>query len=77
MPLRFRCSQSFRAPTDDPDSRVPNCNSPVSPSRATAYVLALNDLLKAGSAHRRDHAGIGFIFWTKIAPDGIGTTIRS
>jgi CRISPR-associated protein Csd1 len=29
-----------------------NANSPVSPSRAAAYVLALNDLLKAGSAPR-------------------------
>lgn len=45
-----------------------NANSPVSPSRANAYVLALNDLLKAGSIHRRDHGGIGFLFWTKLAP---------
>jgi CRISPR-associated protein Csd1 len=45
-----------------------NANSPVSPSRANAYVLALNDLLKSGSAQRRDHGGVGFVFWTKIAP---------
>jgi CRISPR-associated protein Csd1 len=45
-----------------------NANSPVSPSRANAYVLALNDLLKAGSIQRRDHAGVGFLFWTKLAP---------
>jgi len=42
-----------------------NANSPVSPDRAMAYVLALNDLLKPGSAHRRNIAGVGFIFWTK------------
>lgn len=46
-----------------------NANSPVSPSRAAAYVLALNDLLKAGSIQRRDHAGVGFLFWTKLAPN--------
>ncbi len=42
-----------------------NANSPVSPDRAMAYVLALNDLLKPGSAHRKNIAGVGFIFWTK------------
>jgi CRISPR-associated protein Csd1 len=46
-----------------------NANSPVSPSRANAYVLALNDLLKSGSIQRRDHAGVGFLFWTKLAPN--------
>src|SRR6185312_6380732 len=40
-------------------------NSPVSTERATAYVLALNDLLKPGSACRRDLANIAFIFWTR------------
>jgi len=44
-----------------------NANSPVSPSRAAAYVLALNDLLKTGGTQRRDHAGIGFVFWTKLS----------
>lgn len=48
-------------------------NSPVSADRATAYVLALNDLLKPGSRGRRDIAGIAFIFWTRqptaAAPD--------
>ncbi len=42
-----------------------NANSPVAPDRAMAYVLALNDLLRAGGKHRRDIAGVGFIFWTK------------
>lgn len=55
-----------------------NANSPVSPSRAAAYVLALNDLLKAGSTQRRDHAGVGFLFWTKLAPnDDTYDTIES
>ena len=40
-------------------------NSPVSGNRATAYVLALNELLKAGSENRRDIAGVAFIFWTR------------
>ena len=42
-----------------------NANSPVSPERAAAYVLALNDLLKRGRASRIDHCGVGFLFWTK------------
>lgn len=44
-----------------------NANSPVSPERAAAYVLALNDLLKPkpGKRSRVDHCGIGFLFWTK------------
>jgi CRISPR-associated protein Csd1 len=42
-----------------------NANSPVAPDRAMAYVLALNDLLRADSGKRRDIAGIGYIFWTK------------
>ena len=42
-----------------------NANSPVSPDRATAYVLALNHLLRQGGEHRRDVAGVGFVYWTK------------
>lgn len=53
-----------------------NSNSPVSPDRAMAYVLALNDLLRPGGSastipgcegkkHRNDKAGVGFIFWTR------------
>jgi CRISPR-associated protein Csd1 len=44
-----------------------NENSPLSPDRAQAYVLALNDLLRQGKPRpsRRDIAGIGFIFWTR------------
>jgi CRISPR-associated protein Csd1 len=42
-----------------------NENSPVSPDRATAYVAALNDLLRFEKGHRKDIAGVGFIFWTK------------
>lgn len=42
-----------------------NENSPVSPESAMAYVLALNDLLRAGKGHRRDIAGVGFIYWLK------------
>jgi CRISPR-associated protein Csd1 len=42
-----------------------NANSPLSPDRAMAYVLALNDLLRHDSGHRRDVAGIAFVFWTK------------
>jgi CRISPR-associated protein Csd1 len=40
-------------------------NSPVSQDRAGAYVLALNDLLRADSTGRRDIANIAFIFWTR------------
>ena len=46
-----------------------NANSPVAPDRAMAYILALNDLLRPGSRHRRDFAGVGFIFWTKERTD--------
>jgi CRISPR-associated protein Csd1 len=42
-----------------------NANSPVSPERAAAYVLALNDLLKRGKSSRIDRCGVGFLFWTK------------
>ena len=42
-----------------------NANSPVAPDRAMAYVLALNDLLRRDGKHRRDIAGVGFIFWTR------------
>ncbi len=42
-----------------------NENSPVSPGRAMAYVLALNHLLRVDKGHRRDLAGVGFIFWLK------------
>lgn len=55
-----------------------NANSPVFPSRAAAYVLALNDLLKSGSVQRRDHAGVAFVFWTKLAVgDEISDLIES
>jgi len=43
---------------------VKNANSPVSPQRAAAYVLALNDLLQHGSYSRVDHCGVGFLYWT-------------
>jgi CRISPR-associated protein Csd1 len=46
-----------------------NANSPVAPDRAMAYVLALNDLLRRDGKHRRDIAGVGFIFWTKEQAD--------
>ncbi|HET6842581.1 MAG TPA: type I-C CRISPR-associated protein Cas8c/Csd1 [Candidatus Angelobacter sp.] len=46
-----------------------NQNSPVSPDYAMAYVLALNDLLRPGNGHRRDIAGVGFIFWLKKTED--------
>ena len=42
-----------------------NANSPVSPERAAAYVLALNDLLKQGKGSRIDRCGVGFLYWTK------------
>jgi len=42
-----------------------NANSPVSPERAAAYVLALNDLLKHSTSSRIDRCGVGFLFWTK------------
>lgn len=57
-----------------------NANAPVSPERAAAYVLALNDLLQPG-AHRRgatpgravptrfDAGGVAFLFWTREPSD--------
>jgi CRISPR-associated protein Csd1 len=57
-----------------------NANSPVSPDRATAYILALNDLMQQGQ-HRRgasrdkvvhtrfDCAGTAFVFWTRQPSD--------
>ncbi|MDZ4042766.1 MAG: type I-C CRISPR-associated protein Cas8c/Csd1 [Eubacteriales bacterium] len=59
-----------------------NANSPVSPNRATAYVLTLNDLLRHGE-HRQgrspdklvrtrsdsDFGGVAFIYWTRKPAD--------
>jgi CRISPR-associated protein Csd1 len=42
-----------------------NANSPVSSDRAMAYVLALNDLLKPGSPHRKDFGDVAFLFWLR------------
>ncbi len=42
-----------------------NQNGPVSPDRAMAYVLALNDLLKVDRGRRKDIAGIGFVYWLR------------
>lgn len=44
-----------------------NQNSPISPDRALAYVLAFNDLLKQDK--RRDRGGIGFLYWLKNKAD--------
>jgi CRISPR-associated protein Csd1 len=41
-----------------------NANSPVSPNRAMAYVLAINYLLKSRK-HRYDFEGVGFIYWLR------------
>jgi CRISPR-associated protein Csd1 len=52
-----------------------NRNSPVSPDRAMAYVLALNDLLRTDSAARigkgtrKDVAGVGFLSWLRNFED--------
>ncbi len=46
-----------------------NRNSPVSPERALAYVLAFNDLLKQDKGRRKDIAGIGFLYWLKNPAD--------
>ncbi|HWQ52145.1 MAG TPA: type I-C CRISPR-associated protein Cas8c/Csd1 [Bryobacteraceae bacterium] len=52
-----------------------NQNSPVSPDRALAYVLALNALLRSGDAassrqgRRRDIAGVGFVSWLRDPDD--------
>ena len=52
-----------------------NQNSPVSPGRALAYVLALNALLRSGTAvgsekgRRVDIAGIGFLTWLRNPED--------
>jgi CRISPR-associated protein Csd1 len=46
-----------------------NQNSPVSPDRALAYVLAFNDLLKLDKGRRKDIAGIGFLYWLKNPTD--------
>jgi CRISPR-associated protein Csd1 len=46
-----------------------NANSPVAPDRAMAYVLALNHLLRRDNGHRRDVAGVAFVFWTREASE--------
>jgi len=46
-----------------------NANSPVAPNRALAYVLALNYLLRRDNGHRRDVAGVAFVFWTREASE--------
>jgi CRISPR-associated protein Csd1 len=52
-----------------------NQNSPVSPERALAYVLAMNALLRSGDAassrkgRRKDMAGIGFLTWLRDPDD--------
>ena len=51
-----------------------NENSPVSPDRAMAYVLALNDLLRpadarVGKGRRQDIAGVGFLTWLRDPGD--------
>ncbi len=46
-----------------------NHNSPVSPDRALAYVLAFNDLLKQDKGRRKDIAGMGFLYWLRDPKD--------
>jgi CRISPR-associated protein Csd1 len=46
-----------------------NRNSPISPDRALAYVLAFNDLLKQDKGRRKDIAGIGFLYWLRNSSD--------
>jgi CRISPR-associated protein Csd1 len=46
-----------------------NRNSPISPDRALAYVLAFNDLLKQDKGRRKDIAGIGFLYWLGAPSD--------
>lgn len=40
-------------------------NSPVSPSSAQAYVLALNHLLAGREVSRQDHNGIAYLYWLR------------
>ena len=42
-----------------------NANSPVSPGRAQAYVMALNHLLAGGEKSRVNRNGTGFLFWLR------------
>jgi len=46
-----------------------NRNSPISPDRAMAYVLAFNDLLKQDKGRRKDRGGIGFLYWLRNPAD--------
>lgn len=57
-----------------------NQNGPVCPDRATAYVLALNDLMRPGKHRagasrdtvlktRTDHGGLAFLYWTRRPRD--------
>ncbi len=49
-----------------------NANSPVSPNRAQAYVLALNDLIRSGTNPSRvDQNGVGYLFWTRLAASDV------
>jgi CRISPR-associated protein Csd1 len=56
-----------------------NANSPVSPERARAYVLALNDLLGGFGKSRVDHNGVGFLYWTRepVADDPMAILERA
>ena len=46
-----------------------NANSPVSPEMASAYVLALNHLLRPGNRSRFDQGNIAFVYWTREKTD--------
>ena len=46
-----------------------NRNSPVSPDKSLAYVLAFNDLLKQHKGRRKDLGGIGFLSWLESPAD--------
>jgi CRISPR-associated protein Csd1 len=42
---------------------VQNQNSPLCPKCAAAYAIAFTELLKHANQHRKDIAGVGFVFW--------------
>ena len=60
---------SFNAPAFTSYGWEQNANSPVCAEAALKYTMALNELLKPGSAHRKDDGETAYLFW--LSRDGM------
>jgi len=56
---------SFNAPAFRSYGWEQNANSPVSANAALKYTMALNDMLRPGSPHRKDDGGVAYLFWLR------------